>query len=293
MEKQIKEIIRSVVREDFMNEMSKNDVHVKEIMKFYDKGSSNAKKALSLYLLRKPNASRNQILDELGDYGYNDVWEVMDHFKLKIESVNESDLKGYLVADVVDDIVKSIGSKFVSGQIKNAPNRNYIYLKLTDIKFGSGVVKMLKSQFGIDAKIDKTFGNIPSVSFSSKKVVSESINEDKVYIDFLNKKKGFKQDRIKFNSYEDAVKWARKNFDKFSPDMIKYAEEYCKDDDISFNIHDVLLPFKEKECYDLVNNAFLLHFKIGDWNLLVWFVGVLGIIYSTGKAMLPDPKIHP
>jgi hypothetical protein len=138
------------------------------------------------------------------------------------ESVNESDLKGYLVADVVDDIIKSIGSKFVSGQIKDAPNRNYIYLKLTDIKFGSGVVKMLKSQFGIDAKIDKTFGNIPSVSFASKKVVSESVNEDKVYIDFLNKKKGFKQDRIKFNSYEDAVKWAKKNFEKFNPDMIKY-----------------------------------------------------------------------
>jgi hypothetical protein len=138
------------------------------------------------------------------------------------ESVNESDLKGYLVADVVDDIIKSIGTRFVSGQIKDAPNRNYIYLKLTDIKFGSGVVKMLKSQFGIDAKIDKTFGNIPSVSFASKKVVSESVNEDKVYIDFLNKKKGFKQDRIKFNSYEDAVKWAKKNFEKFNPDMIKY-----------------------------------------------------------------------
>ncbi len=90
MEKQLKEIIRSVVRKDFINEMSKNDIHVKEIMKFYDKGSSNAKKALSLYLLRKPNASRNQILDELGDYGYNDVWEVMDHFKLKLESVTET-----------------------------------------------------------------------------------------------------------------------------------------------------------------------------------------------------------
>ena len=200
--------------------------------------------------------------------------------------LNESDLKGYLAADVVDDIVKSIGSKFVSGEIKNAPNKNYIYLKLTDIKFGSGVVKMLKSQFGIDAKIDKTFGNIPSVSFASKKVVSESVNEgkyyigynkgrgqgtgvfkdvfstykdakkelekiekqrggsynqiayyvadkdgkfvresvneEKVYIDYLNKAKGFKQDRIKFNSYDEAVKWARKNFDKFSPDMIKY-----------------------------------------------------------------------
>ena len=91
--------------------------------------------------------------------------------------LNESELKGYLAADVVDDIVKSIGSKFVKGYIENAPNKNYIYLKLTDIKFGNDVVKMLKSKFGIDAKIDKTFGNIPSVSFASKKVISESVNE--------------------------------------------------------------------------------------------------------------------
>lgn len=52
--------------------------------------------------------------------------------------------------------------------------------------------------------------------------LEESVNEEKVYIDFLNKKKGFKKDRMKFNSYQDAVKWARKNFDKFNPDMIKY-----------------------------------------------------------------------
>ena len=84
---ELKEQIRSVIREQFIDEMSKNDVHVKEIMKFYDKGSSNARKALSLYLLRKPNASRNQIIDELGDMGYDDVWEVMDHFKLDLEGV--------------------------------------------------------------------------------------------------------------------------------------------------------------------------------------------------------------
>lgn len=64
----------------------------------------------------------------------------------------------------------------------------------------------------------------------------ESVNEEKVYIDFLNKKKGFKQDRIKFNSYEAAVKWAKQNFDKFDRDMIKYesvneatASEVIKD----------------------------------------------------------------
>jgi hypothetical protein len=52
--------------------------------------------------------------------------------------------------------------------------------------------------------------------------IKESVNEDKVYIDYLNKQKGFKQDRIKFNSYEEAVKWAKANFEKFNPDMIKY-----------------------------------------------------------------------
>jgi len=96
MEKQLKEIIRSVVREDFMNEMSKNDIHVKEIMKFYDKGTYSTKKAVSIFVSGKTNATRNQILDDLGDMGYNDIWDVMDHFKLKLESVNENALnKGF------------------------------------------------------------------------------------------------------------------------------------------------------------------------------------------------------
>jgi hypothetical protein len=92
MEKQIKEIIRSVVREGIISELSKNDVHVKEIMKFYDKGTYSTKKAVSIFVSGKTNATRNQILDDLGDMGYNDAWEVMDHFKLKIESANETTL---------------------------------------------------------------------------------------------------------------------------------------------------------------------------------------------------------
>jgi hypothetical protein len=84
MEKQIKEIIRSVVREGFISELSKNDVHVKEIMKFYDNGTYSTKKAVSIFVSGKTNANRNQILDDLGDMGYNDVWDVMNHFKLDI-----------------------------------------------------------------------------------------------------------------------------------------------------------------------------------------------------------------
>lgn len=41
-----------------------------------------------------------------------------------------------------------------------------------------------------------------------------------------------------------------------------------------------------------LNDAILLHVKIGDWNLL-WYVGVFGIVYSTGKALQPSPNIHP
>ena len=89
MEKQLKEIIRSVIREDFINELSKNDVHVKEIMKFYDKGTYSTKKAVSIFVSGKTNATRNQIVDELGDLDYNEIWDVMDHFKLKLEYVDK------------------------------------------------------------------------------------------------------------------------------------------------------------------------------------------------------------
>jgi hypothetical protein len=94
------------------------------------------------------------------------------------EGVNESDLKGYLIADVVDDIIKVIGPRFVSGEIKQS-NRNKIYLKLTDVNVGSGVVKLLKSKFGIDAKEElfggkDKFGSIPSVSFFANKVINEA-----------------------------------------------------------------------------------------------------------------------
>jgi len=41
-----------------------------------------------------------------------------------------------------------------------------------------------------------------------------------------------------------------------------------------------------------VNDSILLHVKIGDWNLL-WYVGIMGVIFSSGKSMLPDPTVHP
>ena len=83
MEKQLKEIIRSVVREQFIAEMSQNDIHFKAIMKFYDKGSPSAKKAISLYCCAKPNASRQDVVKELMDMDYGDIQDLQKHFKIK------------------------------------------------------------------------------------------------------------------------------------------------------------------------------------------------------------------
>jgi hypothetical protein len=133
--------------------------------------------------------------------------------KLK-EGVNESELKGYLIADVVDDIIKVIGPRLVSGEIKQS-NRNKIYLKLTDVKVGSGVVKLLKSKFGIDAKEEMfggkdKFGSIPSVSFFANKVINEELS---------------KKDIEKLTTYKDLSKFIKANKSKINSKDFMYIED--------------------------------------------------------------------
>ena len=41
-----------------------------------------------------------------------------------------------------------------------------------------------------------------------------------------------------------------------------------------------------------MNDAILLHVKVADWNLL-WYAGVVGAIYSAGKAMIPNSDSQP
>lgn len=112
MEKQIKEIIRSVIREEFISELSKNDIYVQTIMKFYDKGTYSTKKAVSIFVSGKPNATKNQILDDLGDMGYEDVLEIMDHFKLKTESTQINEGFGDTIKKIRNLAIKMASTKF-------------------------------------------------------------------------------------------------------------------------------------------------------------------------------------
>lgn len=159
---------------------------------------------------------------------------------------------GYTLVDNDVENIDEVSTSFVSGNsgrtITNLDNKKYQLTKdvkgaqignYTNVVLPNGSIihnlpggvfvshPSLKDKFSGVKEIPK-FGfrvtthpnTIVAIEKSSK--ILESVNEEKVYIDFLNKKKGFKQDRIKFNSYEDAVKWAKKNFDKFDRDMIKY-----------------------------------------------------------------------
>lgn len=41
-----------------------------------------------------------------------------------------------------------------------------------------------------------------------------------------------------------------------------------------------------------INDAILLHVKIAEWNLL-WYAGMVGVVYSVGKAMIPSEETRP
>ena len=42
------------------------------------------------------------------------------------------------------------------------------------------------------------------------------------YIDYLDCKNNFRETTKDFETYEEAVKWARENFDKYDPDYINF-----------------------------------------------------------------------
>jgi len=46
-------------------------------------------------------------------------------------------------------------------------------------------------------------------------------DKNRIYIEYLNKDKNFAVDRIYFNNYQDAVKWAIINLSNFCTDIIK------------------------------------------------------------------------
>jgi len=105
----------------------------------------------------------------------------------------------------LNERLSKIGNLYNNVELNEASKSKILDIIKEEIRSVSKILKLNE-----DVQLDQAFNDAVPVT------------EETVYIDYLNKKKGFKQDRIKFKSYEDAVKWAKKNFEKFDPDMIKY-----------------------------------------------------------------------
>jgi hypothetical protein len=136
-----------------------------------------------------------------------------------IYSLNNYELKESVNESTPDQVIKDLD------KAKNDLLKKVDALIAKKKKLYSDVdieAPMSSDEKKLDKDIADLFSQINKLVLQKRSVKKESVNEEKVYIDFLNKKKGFKQDRIKFTSYEAAVKWAKKNFDNFNTDMIKY-----------------------------------------------------------------------
>ena len=92
-----------------------------------------------------------------------------------------------------------------------------------DIEYLSDVID---SQYIPDKWKKKANEMIEETKSESKEQIKEvSENEAEVFITFRNKDKGFATDKKYFKSYQDAEKWAKKEFEKFDPDFISYVDK--------------------------------------------------------------------
>jgi hypothetical protein len=109
-EKQIKEEIRSVVREN-IKEVTTNDWHYKAIMAIWDKGGSFTRKKIGAVLCGDPKADRRDVEEALRDSDYSEVTDVTD--RLRIEGVikeGEDSIPGGLAKGMtLNDIAEKHG----------------------------------------------------------------------------------------------------------------------------------------------------------------------------------------
>lgn len=77
----LKEQIRSVIRENFIKEMHKNDIHFRAIMKYYDKGTPSTKKQVAIVVTGKKTSNRGQIVNDLLDMDYHEILDTEKRLK--------------------------------------------------------------------------------------------------------------------------------------------------------------------------------------------------------------------
>jgi hypothetical protein len=225
----VKEIVRDVLRaegafgsvgggaEDARNltEMGPNDVHLKTILKLYDRGGSFTKKKVGVVVSRNPKASRNQIIDALRDMDYHEILDAEDELGIKeiVEKKLNEGFKHFIQVDTPTQVI----SKPVAAQILALAKKG---VKAAEIGLKMGFVGNQKLATDAFQKVKN------QIYFSLHK--NESVNEG--YPGFTDKKVDAKIIADRMRKHKDTKGFAdkiakmgkvsQKDLDKILPDYV-------------------------------------------------------------------------
>ena len=77
----IKDIVRKIIRENFIKEMHQNDLHFRAIMKYYDKGTPSTKRQVAIVVTGRKASNRGQIVNDLLDMDYHEILDTEKRLK--------------------------------------------------------------------------------------------------------------------------------------------------------------------------------------------------------------------
>jgi len=218
VKERLKEIIRGVMRaegafgsviggpEDGRNltEMSPNDTHFKGIMAMYDKGGSFAKKKVGAAVSKNPNASRNQIVDDLKDLDYQEILDT--EAQLGLDETITEEFKHLISVETPTQIV----SKPIAAQILALAKKG---VRSSEIGLKMGFVGNQKA--ATDA-----FQKVKNKIYFSLDKRNESINE----IEYKDAVEKFNADLMKNSQVERIAKFHKKSI----KDVVKALQPYLK-----------------------------------------------------------------
>jgi hypothetical protein len=152
--------------------------------------------------------------------------EVYNHNKLIKKFDSEEDAEGFFNAINYLDKLEKFNEKYNPKNFKMITTINE-WKKMNEIvdrnsKNNSIFDKSNVNNIFEKSLEDKLFIGDFDLFSEDEEIIEENNKKYEVYIDYLNKDKNFKLDRISFKTYDEAVQWMTKNLEKFNTDMINY-----------------------------------------------------------------------
>lgn len=149
-----------------------------------------------------------------------------DNQKIKLPSAflreKEGDCKSYslFTASILANLKIPFSFTYASyNPMDKTPEHIYVTTK-------SGcIIDAVWGKFDSEKKATYKFHKPMNISYISgvkkNKPTSENNSDVVYYIEYLNKNKGFKKDKVEFTDYEKAINYGKKNIDNFKMDMIR------------------------------------------------------------------------